>query len=94
MTKAKWDDGAWRNAEGRPVCVHCERILSGNYTICTHCYTHLSRSQMDAAVKWDEWNRARFERASAEPDETKRRAILKETYTAQVQPQGSQETKE
>lgn len=86
MTKTKWSDGAWRDEDSRPVCVHCDRILDGHYTICIHCKTHLSRSQMDASVEWDQWNRERFARASSEQDEAKRRAILNERFTAQERP--------
>lgn len=83
MTRAKWSNGAWRDEIGRPVCVKCESPLSSHYTICTRCYTHLSRSQMDASDQWEKWNKERFERASAEPDEAKKRAILKEAYTVE-----------
>ena len=88
MTNTKWRDGAWRADDGRPVCVHCARILDGHYTICVHCKTQLSNSQMEAADKWDRWNKERFARASAEPNEAKRRAILQETYSVQVLSKG------
>lgn len=85
MTHAKWHDGAWRDESGRPVCVRCNRILSSHYTLCVHCKTELSRSQMDAADAWERWNKERFDRAAQEPDQDKRAAILKETYAANVQ---------
>lgn len=80
--RVQWHDGAWRDETGRPACVHCELVLVGcGYTICVHCKTNLSNSQIEASEKWEQWNKARFDRAAAEQDKAKKSAILLETYS-------------